>query len=724
MFFDLPFPFLVLAGLSILAAGAVAWSVIRLQNWIPTRFRITLGLLRMAALFTLFLALANPYTVREDPDPDAFELVLLADVSGSMETPDTIVGINRAAVVRAMIDFGEANNIFNGPLANYPVNPYLFQETILPWRVGGHYVPGGQSAPGDSLLQILQRSQDRGRSLGGVLLVTDGHENSGSLLIEAARRYRDENVPVSIVGVGENAPPGDIHVRFKDSQLEAEVGEVVTVRGELTNVFNAEKSVTVQLFRGGDLVEDRTLSMDPGEKREVVFEDRAEYAGVRTYRLRVEPLPEDTNPASDVDFATMEIKKPDQFRLLYLGSQLHWEFRYLKQALKHDPRFLIDSFIRTGPKSYLQNRATGEETAPLQELPQNDDYYFDYDAVIVDTRITHLLSEAVLQALRSAVTRRGAGLLALGPMDESPKLLTTMLPVKESEAVVYKDKRYLELEADPVFSGNKGGSLFQNPGPYLPENTPVYLGTSVSRGGRTSAATRGRGNPILVVQAFGAGSTAYLGTENTWRWRMESDKGTEQHGLFWRQLLYWLASGGKERLDMPLQGTVQSLDSPVDLDLKVRAQDFGPESEARVSAFVEKPDGETADVLLNPSLTLPGHYEGDFVPGESGEFHVRYSVEYGDGELLEQDAFFAVSPTGPELSDTTYRESLLRDVARMTGGTYTSYRDWRSIRDIPVADHIPVVQKRVYWAHSWPYFIVLALFFLSEWYRRRILGLK
>jgi hypothetical protein len=724
MYFDLPFPIWVLLLSVAGAGGALVWSVFRLQAWIPVRFRITLGLLRGAALLALFLALANPYIVREDPDPDAFELVLLADASGSMETPDTQGSLNREAVVRSMIEFEDPANLFNGPLSNYPINPYLFQETILPWRLGGVYESGGQSAPGDSLMQILDQSTDRGRSLGGVLLISDGHENFGSLLIEAARKYRDADIPVSVIGVGENAPPGDISVHFTDSQLEAEVGDIVKVSGKVTNAFNTKKSVTVQLYRGGEWLQEKVLYLDSGEEREVIFEDRAEYAGVRTYRLRVEPLVEDTNPASDVDFATMEIKKPDEFRLLYMGSQLHWEFRFLKQALKDDPRFQLDSFIRTGPKSYLQNKAAEDEAVPLKELPQDPSYYFEYDAIILDTRLTNLLSVEVLQALRNVVTRRGAGLLALGPMDKSPQALTSMLPVKGTDVVLYKDKRYLDLEADPVFTGTKGGSLFQSPGPFLPENTPVYLGTSVSRGGRTSASTRQRDTPVLVVQAFGAGSTAYLGTENTWRWRMESDKGLEQHGLFWRQLLFWLASGGKDRMDMPLQGTVQSLDSQVDLDLKVRAQDFGAESQARVSAYVEKPNGESANVLLNPSLTLPGQYEGDFLPAESGEFHVRYSVEYEDGELLEKDAFFAVSPTGPELSDTSFNESVLRDVARLSGGSYTSYRDWRSIRDIPVAKHIPVVQRRVYWAHSWPYFIVLALFLLSEWYRRRILGLK
>ena len=110
MYFDLPFSFFPIALLVLLAAGALIWSVFRLQAWIPTRYRITLGLLRGVALLALFLALTNPYFVREDPDPDAFELVLLADSSGSMETPDTQRINNRAEAVRSMINFEESSN--------------------------------------------------------------------------------------------------------------------------------------------------------------------------------------------------------------------------------------------------------------------------------------------------------------------------------------------------------------------------------------------------------------------------------------------------------------------------------------------------------------------------------------------------------------------------------------------------------------------------------------
>ena len=712
MQFDLTFQLVWIGLATILGSMGLGWSLMRLQGWIPLRQRIVLGLLRGFALLFLVLGLLNPYTMREEPDPNAFELVVLADASGSMETPDTRTYKNRASAVSEMIQFGEEENLFKGPLAAYPVNPYLFNEESAPWRAGGSYQPGGLSAPGENLLNLLKQDRLSRHSLGGVVLISDGNENSGIQLIEAAKQFRNAGIPISVIGVGENTPPGDIEVHFSNSQLEVEVGDVVAFSGRVINLFNSSKSVTVQLYQGGEWLDEKKISLEAGETKVVEFEDEAEFAGVKTYRLRVSPLSEDTNPASDVDFATVEIKKPDEYKILFLGSQLHWEFRFLKRALQEDQRFKLDSLIRTGPQSYLQNLSAEDEIVPLSGLPQEASFYFKYDAIILDTRLIPLLSANVTEALRSMVTRRGAGLLGVGPLKDLPQSLSSMLPVKVVETIIYKDKRFLELEVDPVFASGRGGTLFQSPGPYLPENTPVYLGTEVSRGGRTSARTRGKRHPILVVQAYGAGSSAYLGTENTWRWRTESEKGKEQHDRFWRQLLFWLASGGKERMDIPLQGSVQSLESEVDLDLKVRAQDFGPESEARVLARVEKPSGETAEVLLNPSITLPGLYEGGFIPSDSGEFHVRYAVQYQDGELLESDAFFAVSPTGPELADTGFRESLLRDTARLTGGSYTRYRNWKKLRDVPVANHIPVVIQRFYWAQGWPYFLVLAALIL------------
>ncbi len=708
---------------SLIALLLIAWSITRLKEWIPGRFRIALAALRGAALLLILISLLNPYYTLEEPDPSAFEVVVLADVSGSMETPDTRSYRNRAAAVLDMVDFGHSPNLFDGPLADYPLNAYLFNETIIPWRSGGIYHPNGQSSQGDALLGILARERKSNRALGAAVLISDGHENAGTGMIEAAKRLREAQIPVSVIGVGELTAPGDISVRFEDEKKEARLGEAVLVRGEVTNAFQDDKTVTVELFQGSEWVDRREVFIGAGETVEVEFQDQAELAGVKTYRMLVNPLSEDNNPASDVAYSTVEVKKTDEYKVLYLGSQLHWEYKFIKMALREDPRFLLDCLIRTGPEVFTQNLASDKATEPLRELPNEESFYFGYDSIILDTRLVEMLSAEMIGVIRKWVTRRGGGLLTLGPLENFPEELSAVLPVKEVERIIYKDKRYLQLDANPVFAESKGGSLFQTPGPYLAEGTPVYMGKGLSRGGRVSAETRGRNNPIFVVQAFGAGSTAYLGTENTWRWRMESDKGEDQHRLFWTQLIFWLSSGGKERIEMPLQGSVQSLESEVDLGLKVRAQDFGDESEARVTARVAKPDGGVSEFLLSPSLTNPGKYEGEFVPADAGEFHVQYAIEYGDGELLERDTFFAVSPSSHELLDTVFNEPLLRDVARITGGSYTSYRDWIDL-EIELSDNIPVVTQWVYWAQSWLFFAALALLLLGEWYRRRMLGLK
>ena len=64
MYFDFPFPVWAVVLVVLCTASALLWSVLRLQAWIPARYRITLGILRGAALlallisFTLLLGLA------------------------------------------------------------------------------------------------------------------------------------------------------------------------------------------------------------------------------------------------------------------------------------------------------------------------------------------------------------------------------------------------------------------------------------------------------------------------------------------------------------------------------------------------------------------------------------------------------------------------------------------------------------------------------------------
>jgi len=709
----------VLLSAGLLMAALVAWSVLRMRGLLPGRDLGWLGGLRGCGLALLLLALLQPFYIRRLPDRTSFEVAVVVDNSGSMDTVDTDGDDSRmSAAVDLVSDWVPAAH------ERGDVRLHTASTSLKSWPYSAEPKAGGSTALGDALGDLLEGRSDEGNALGAVVLLSDGQVNSGMSLLDVARRYRDAHIPLSVVGVGEHVEPGDLSVRFTGVPGEAPRGEALPLQAQVRNQFSRDKTVEVELWQGRELVDRRSVEVSAGGEALLDFEDIPEMPGMRTYRLKLLAPPEDRFPASDLDFVAVDVKNPERFRMLYVGSKLHWERRFISMVLKEDGRFQLDSVVRTGEDNFLvETDETGLEASddPL------DAAWWDtpYDAYILDVRSLAWLPTEAVEALAESVSRRGCGLLAVGPVNQDlPDEILQLLPVKDTKEEQFKDNRYLELEVTPVFEGSAGGSLFQKPGVYIPGQSPAWFAKQTSGGFRSMARMKGQDAEFFGVHAYGAGRVGYLGTENTWRWRMQSDQGMEQHRLFWTQMAFWLSSGGKPRLSMPLQGSMQHLGEPVSLDLRVRSQDFGPERNARVDAEILDPDGRSEAVLLNPATDDPGLYSARLNPVNSGEYEVRYEVTYADGERWEESAFFAVSPSGPEYQDTRFQEAVLRDAARVAGGEYRHYSEGLWGDDLPMAKSLPVVEERVYWTRNAVFFVLLGLAFLAEWYRRRLLGLR
>jgi len=706
----------------IFAGGAgmalVLWTVLRMRGLLPRRDLFVLGALRLLGLLLMLVFLLQPYWVKRSPDPSAFEVAVISDTSGSMETVDTRDDRSRLEAANGVLE-----KLLPELRRRGAVNLHAASDGLKTWPYQGVSRGEGQTAQGEALFELLQRQGERRHELGALVLISDGQVNEGRPLMDAARAFRDRGIPVSVVGVGEHSEPGDLAVHFSDVSPEARRGDPLPITARVENHFEESKTAVVELWQGSRLVDRVTRELEGGEEQDIVFEDIPSLAGVTTYRLKLQAPPEDRLPATDLDFVAVEVKNPETFKLLYIGTELHWERRFLAMVLREDGRFELDSLVRTGEDNFLVETEAGmnQSADPFDEAW----WKTEYDAYILDAKSLDWLPESVSDKMVESVSRRGSGILAFGELEASmPEEILNLLPVKSVERAQYKEKRYLRLDASPVFDAVSGGSLFQNPGVYLPEQMPIWTAVEKSGGYREMASIKGSGDLVFAVQSYGAGRSGYLGTANTWRWRMESDKGMEQHRLFWTQLCFWLSSGGKSRLSMPLQGSLQNLGDQVPLDLRVRSQDFGPERNARVDAEILTPEGRSEDLLLNPAADDPGLYSASVRPQESGEYEVRYAVTYADGEQWEESAYFAVTPSGPEYQDTRFKEGVLRDVARITGGEYRSYDDGMWTDDLPMAAELPFIEQRIYWTRNLYFFVLLCLPFLIEWYRRRLLGLK
>ena len=91
---------------------------------------------------------------------------------------------------------------------------------------------------------------------------------------------------------------------------------------------------------------------------------------------------------------------------------------------------------------------------------------------------------------------------------------------------------------------------------------------------------------------------------------------------------------------------------------------------------------------------------------------------------LSAEAHFLARRTGVETEDTGYREDVLRDMARVTGGAFYSYRDLDRIGRLPLSRDVPMKTTRLYWTRHGALLAALAAILGAEWFLRRRLGLK
>lgn len=707
-------------------AGLLVLSFRSVQKLIPQRHRGMLWGLRAIGLLLVGLLCINPFFIERYADPEAFHVALLGDLSGSMHLQDTQGQRARVDYVRDALSDLEPDSLFRRLGQRYDASRYTFAADLHLNFSSDLMLHPGLTGIGSALRTLLNSQVSEDKSLGAVVIMSDGISLQGESMFDVAKAYRDLGVPVTVIGVGENASRGDLSIEFVDAPEEAPLGEPLELNVMVENKFQRAVTLEVGLFDKETLVEQQTIDIQAKNKAEVAFTAQPLMPGHCVYRARIlNPMRDDLNPTNDVAFAPVLVTEPKVMKVLYLAARLTNDYRFLKLAIKEDELFRLQSIIRLGEARILRHGFEDDVDEASNTLIQDVNALMDYSVLIIETSVLEHLDEAAVAGLKTYLNHRGGGILFTGIPEEIDVDTRAVLPVRQSLPLAAHSRQYLELELDPVFSDAAGGTLFAPPGLFLAKEQLVVSGDVMSRASRSVLHTKAKGESIMALQAYGAGRVVFLGTASSWRWRMESARGIEQHRLFWRYLLGWLGTGGKPRLEMPIQGEVQSLATPVQLDLTVRGQDFRLSEDASVMATITTPDGDVLPPqVLVPEMLEPGVYTGATLLPKPGEYKVDYDIEFPEGERLHRQAFFVGEFSGEENTDLRFREKELADIARITEGEYVSYRKIDEIEALKVSPNLPQLEQRTYWTRNGFYLTVIVLVFCMEWYLRRRIGLR
>ncbi len=705
--------------------------------------------LRLTALALLFLPLLEPVLITPDVVPDENFVAVLVDASESMSIPDAGAGQTRLAGAASLL-FAEDRALAAGLDEHFNVRYYTFGDRVARVDSVQHAAAdGGETNLSEAMDRVL--ADFRGVPLAGVVMLTDGGDNSTGVPLNQAEQLRAMEVPLHVVGMGQTAFSQDREVleAVVSRSVEETTGAEIEVK---VRSWAAEpEPVAFNLFLGEERVftESRMLKGE-GKVDQFTFFYEPERMEAREYTLSIEPAEGEQNTANNALHVLIDTRQ-DTIRVLYIDGHLRSEFKFAKRAMEDDRVIEVASVSRTGPAQFYRQGITSPEQ--LQGgFPADRREMFRYHAVIIGDIEAGAFALDQLELLEAFVRERGGGFLMLGGSkafaegDFWNTRVADMLPLEIDPSRRYVVPPSFGTENDPPdelgfrFAPTAVG--LENPilklSPDADTNRRLWGEmpglTSINYLGRVKPGAVvlaekpddefGAAEPILAVQRYGRGRTAALATASTWRWQMHLDHEDRRHERFWRQLIRWLVASAPEPVDVTVEGRRFAPGDEVPITVRLYDPDFAPLENAAVVGYVLNPFGVPQEIALQPDLAESGAYIATYVPQDLGVYELEVEARIGETTMRARPQSFLVRASQKEFVDATLKRDQLQRLAQASAGFYY---------DPPEAAEIPnnlrgrrtstsVYHAEYLWDMPLLWGIILLLL-CAEWVYRRRQGL-
>ncbi|MBK9549700.1 MAG: VWA domain-containing protein [Gemmatimonadetes bacterium] len=397
-----------LAVLALLAVLLAVFAARRLRG--PSRAeRITLGTLRALALLLVIACLLRPAVIVSRAVPQRNVLAILVDDSRSMRIADAD-STRRVDAARKV--FADSAALVRRLSERFALRFFRFSATATPLTDRASWTAAGTRTDlATSLEAVRQELADV--PLAGVVVVSDGADNTASDLEPPLLGYRVRRVPLYTVGVGTERFARDIavdRVSLPRSVLEggAAVADVTLgVRG----YDGVDVKLTVEA--DGRVVHQETTTLR--DKREAVSVPlRIPPLPKGTHLIRVIATPLDGEAILENNEAQGVLRvRPGREKVLYLDGEPRPEFAFIRRAVAEDSALQLVALLRSAEGKYL--RLGVDDSLDLSSgFPVRRAELFRYRAIVLGNIEAAFFSGDQLRMLADFVSQRGGGLLMLG----------------------------------------------------------------------------------------------------------------------------------------------------------------------------------------------------------------------------------------------------------------------------------------------------------------------
>ncbi len=767
-----PWHWALLIGGFLTALAIVVYFYIRDTRELNAFWKFWLLGLRLAALAALIVIAVDPHIRTERTAFRPSRVVILADTSASMGhedvgpaggSPTTSGDVrSRAEAVRTLLaetpliellrekhrvslftfdeDLAGPHHVFP-PLDETTADEEPTNETATALNWGEVLEPRGlETRLGDLLGDLVRRVS--GRTLSGVIVLTDGVSNAGVSPESANEAARENKVRLYAVGLGSTEPPVNLKLTELVAPTAAHTGDPFPITVLVAAEGLGRRPAEIELFKlpegeeGEPIPVDRaelqegtnpaevSLPETDGEPAEVRFVYQPTEKGRIKFIARARPIGQIREREEDNQLSrTVEIFDRPTRVLLMAGGPMR-DYRFLRIMLNRDPSVKVDVWLQTVDAGTL-GQVSQEADRLLAEFPdraqlfngfEDDPEHAGYDVIVAFDPDWARIPPDRIEAMVEWIATEGGGLILVAGDIYTPDLasateqfqtIRNLYPVTlasvlgdfefDAESATPRriewtrpgrDAQFLQLDDDPGTSREIWESF---PGLYR-----VYP-THGAKAGATVYATfpdpRLRteyGDPVLMAsQYYGEGRVFYLGSGATWRLRSIDETYFDR---FWTQVIREIGQGratrGNKRAQILLERNTYYQGETVRVRARIRDARGLPLEEPTVDLEILDPHGRTTVTKLTLDRTRPGRgaYLGDFRATTTGEYRLTLQLPAAAADLRATTSLRETTTLQvvlPQREDRRLQQDAqtLRALVRDTGGRYLSFAELLDIVD-------------------------------------------
>ncbi|MBL8892252.1 MAG: hypothetical protein JNL67_19915 [Planctomycetaceae bacterium] len=610
-------------------------------------------------------------------------------------------------------------------------------------------------------------------SVGSIILLSDGQHNSSEDPVALAQRAARRDVPIYVIGVGDPARPRNVAVDEVYVRSKVRPAEPFTIEALVRGEDLGSESVTLQLIEQPldpenqqplgppRELQSKPLQLPDGQGRiRINFEHSQAEPGVYGYRIVAAPIENESSSEDNSRISSPVEVIDDRVNVLLVSGGPHWDFQQVLWLLQRDASINVAGWLQS-----LDPERPQEGNTSLKTLPRTLEELGEYNVVILmDPDPSKDFDTAFMDALEQFLETKAGGLLYMAGPNYATEFLgrTTTGRINRFLPVQVGDAEQLDFETTIAATTElmEAGVLVAEPSglehPIMSfhsdraknaaqwaEMPNIYWTFPVAT---EKPATRvllrkinpndpSVNQPILVSGRYGAGTVLYFGFNSTWRWRSVGVQ-AQYYDRFWIQVIRYLVESrslqGQRRALVETDRSEYDLGDRVRVLAKVLDNQFQPLTDEKIVAQVITAEEVTLPLELKKVPGQAGEFQGVFAPQSVGQFSLTIQLPDQTDDLVKlsdpliQPASFRVR--SPSLEANTYwlNESLLKQMAEISGGRYFTLDQWSEVAKI-VPEKVSETQyesrpeplwDQTQWLR-WSFFVLPVLLLTLEWALRK-----